>query len=156
MLARTITDEIESRAGTVDGLGLLPASVRFVGAKKLGRPRGSALGAEVVGYEIHHGVVSVDGGEPFLDGCRAGPVWGTSWHGVFENDEFRRAFLRQLALRTGRDFAGSPDSSFAALREARLDALGDLVADHLDTGALLRLIDNGAPRGLPTLTSVLG
>jgi adenosylcobyric acid synthase len=156
MLARSITDQVESRAGTVDGLGLLPTSVRFAAEKRLGRPHGSALGTEVRGYEIHHGVVSVDAGEPFLDGCRAGAVWGTSWHGVFENDEFRRAFLRRLALSAGRDFAGSPDTSFAALREARLDALGDLVGDHLDTAALFRLIENGPPPDLPTLRSQLG
>jgi adenosylcobyric acid synthase len=30
-----------------------------------------------------------------------------------------------------------------------LDALGDLVAEHLDTDALRRLIDTGAPVGLP-------
>jgi adenosylcobyric acid synthase len=39
--------------------------------------------------------------------------------------------------------------SFAAVRQARLDALGDLVADHLDTAAVLRLLDGGPPAGLP-------
>ena len=43
----------------------------------------------------------------------------------------------------------APDVSFAALRERQLDALGDLVDEHLDTGALLRLIDTGAPPDLP-------
>ncbi|HSY15592.1 MAG TPA: cobyric acid synthase, partial [Jatrophihabitantaceae bacterium] len=38
MLAATITDEIESRAGTVDGLALLPTAVRFAPTKTLGRP----------------------------------------------------------------------------------------------------------------------
>ena len=56
MLARTITDDVESRAGTVPGLGLLPADVRFRPDKTLGRPAGSALGQPVRGYEIHHGV----------------------------------------------------------------------------------------------------
>jgi adenosylcobyric acid synthase len=41
------------------------------------------------------------------------------------------------------------DVSFTAARERRLDALGDLVADHLDTAALRTLIDSGAPAGLP-------
>jgi adenosylcobyric acid synthase len=40
---------------------------------------------------------------------------------------------------------------FAALRERRLDALGDLVEEHLDTDALLRLVESGAPPGLPFL-----
>lgn len=155
MLAGTIDDEVESRAGLVEGLGLLPTSVRFGERKVLGRPVGSALGEQVVGYEIHHGVTTVDGGAPFLDGCVQGSVWGTTWHGLFENDGFRRAFLRRIASDTGRAFVPAPDVSFAALREARLDALGDLVADHLDTAALRRLIDAGAPAGLPTVVSRL-
>jgi adenosylcobyric acid synthase len=152
MLARTITDDVESRAGTVAGLGLLPTDVRFVREKALGRPVGAALGQPVHGYEIHHGVVTVDdGAEPFLDGARAGSVWGTTWHGALENDAFRRAFLREVARRSGRRFVAAPDTDFAAVREAQLDRLGDLVADHVDTDALWRLLEGSAPAGLPLL-----
>jgi adenosylcobyric acid synthase len=152
MLARTITDEVESGAGTVPGLGLLPADVRFAREKTLGRPSGAALGQPVRGYEIHHGVVTVDdAAEPFLDGARAGAVFGTTWHGALENDGFRRAFLAEVARISGRRFAVAPDTDFAAVREARLDALGDLVAEHADTDALWRLIEDGAPAGLPLL-----
>ncbi|HWC80331.1 MAG TPA: cobyric acid synthase [Pseudonocardiaceae bacterium] len=156
MLAGEIEDPVESGAGLVAGLGLLPARVEFGAEKRLGRPVGRALGATVAGYEIHHGVVRLTGagGEPFLDGCRAGPggaVWGTSWHGTMENDDFRRAFLAEVAAQAGRDFTAAPDTDFAKLREARLDVLGDLVAAHLDTTALAQLISAGAPRGLPVL-----
>ncbi len=91
MLAGRIVDEVESRSGAVDGLGLLPTEVRFAPTKTLGRPDGIALGEPVRGYEIHHGVVTVDGGEPFLDGCEVGSVRGTTWHGIFDNDGFRCA-----------------------------------------------------------------
>ena len=160
MLARQIEDEVESRRGVVDGLGLLPVRVRFGAEKILGRPRGSALGAPVAGYEIHHGVAEItdpagQGTEPFLDGCRRGPVWGTSWHGALENDAFRRAFLAEVAALAGRDFKPAPGTSFAALREARLDVLADLVAAHLDTAALSRLIEDGPVPGLPTLVTSL-
>jgi adenosylcobyric acid synthase len=152
MLARTITDEVESRAGTVAGLGLLPTEVRFAREKTLGRPDGEALGQPVRGYEIHHGVVAVDPtAEPFLDGARAGAVFGTTWHGALENDGFRRAFLTEVARISGRRFAVAPDTDFAAVREARLDRLGDLVAQHADTDALWRLIEDGPPAGLPFL-----
>ncbi|MGY1813030.1 cobyric acid synthase [Blastococcus sp. SYSU D00820] len=152
MLARTITDDVESRAGTVPGLGLLPADVRFAREKTLGRPEGTALGEPVRGYEIHHGVVTVDdGAERFLDGARAGSVWGTTWHGALENDGFRRAFLTEVARVSGRRFAVAPDTDFAAVREARLDRLGDLVAEHADTDALWRLVESGPPAGLPLL-----
>ncbi|HEX2072453.1 MAG TPA: cobyric acid synthase [Geodermatophilus sp.] len=152
MLARTITDDVESGVGTVPGLGLLPADVRFAREKTLGRPVGAALGQRVRGYEIHHGIVTVDDdAEPFLDGARAGSVLGTTWHGALENDGFRRAFLAEVARAAGRRFVPAPDTDFAAVREARLDALGDLVAEHADTDALWRLLESGVPEGLPLL-----
>ena len=148
-LAREIDDEVESRAGVVPGLDVLPASFRFAPEKVVRRSVGEALGHRVEGYEIHHGLVTVEGGEQFLDGCRAGAVWGTTWHGVMENDAFRRAFLAEVAALAGRRFVPVGDVSFAALRQRRLDVLGDLVADHLDTAALCRLIEHGAPADLP-------
>jgi adenosylcobyric acid synthase len=153
MLAQQIDDPVESRLGLLDGLGLLPVRVVFGPSKRLGRPAGRALGAPVTGYEIHHGIAEVTdpAAEPFLDGCRRGSVWGTSWHGVLENDAFRRAFLAEVAAQARRDFAPAPGTEFAAVRQARLDVLGDLVADHLDTGALSRLIAGGPPAGMPSL-----
>ena len=156
MLAGQIEDRVESRAGKVAGLGLLPAQVEFRPEKRLGRPEGMALGQPVAGYEIHHGLVRLTApdADRFLDGCRAGPggaVWGTSWHGTLENDGFRRAFLTEVACMAGRDFTPAPGTDFAQLREAQLDVLGDLVADHLDTAALARLITGGAPLDLPVL-----
>jgi adenosylcobyric acid synthase len=160
MMAGQIDDPVESRRGTVEGLGLLPVRVRFGSEKILRRPQGRALGAPVAGYEIHHGVAEVtdpagSGTEPFLDGCRRGAVWGTSWHGALENNDFRRAFLAEVAALAGRDFTPAPDTDFAAVREARLDALGDLIAGYLDTAALSRLISGGPEPGLPTLTTSL-
>jgi adenosylcobyric acid synthase len=158
----------------VPGLGLLPVRVEFAPAKRLRRPTGTAYGEQVKAYEIHHGIAAVDGAvgdgavgdgavgdgaagdgasgvRPFLDGCRQGAVWGTSWHGILENDGFRRAFLADVARVAGRDFTPAPDVSFAALRAARLDALGDLIERHLDTDAVLRLIEEGAPAELPVV-----
>ncbi|MEV0160055.1 cobyric acid synthase [Nonomuraea fuscirosea] len=151
MLGREIVDEVESGAGRVEGLGLLPVRITFERHKRLARPEGQGYGERVRAYEIHHGVATVEGGEPFLDGCRQGNVWGTTWHGALENDGFRRAFLADVAARAGRDFAPDPATDFAALREERLDALGDLVEQHLDTAALLHLIQHGPPPGLPLL-----
>jgi adenosylcobyric acid synthase len=153
ILGREIDDQIESRTGTVPGLGLLPVRVSFSPRKRLGRPTGSAYGVAVAAYEIHHGVVTVEdaGAARFLDGCRVASTWGTSWHGTLENDEFRRAFLAEVAGLAGRDFAAAPDTSFAAVRQAHLDVMGDLVAAHLDTDALSRLIEDGPPAGLPVI-----
>jgi adenosylcobyric acid synthase len=155
MLAREITDVVESRAGTVPGLGLLPATVTFAAAKTLTRPSGTALGQPVTGYEIHHGTVTPDSGELFLDGCESGAVRGTTWHGIFEGDGFRRAFLRDLAARTGRDFTPAPGVSFAAVRHRRYEVLADMIAEHLDTDAIGGLIAGGVAAGLPTVVSRL-
>ena len=163
LLGRTIVDTIESRRGAVDGLGLLPVATRFESDKILRRRSGhsAAIGAPAGGYEIRHGRVEVlesgagplivaDDGEP--DGCVDGGVIGTSWHGLLEHDDFRRALLRYVAAARGRRFV--PGSTpFAAARAARLDALGDLVSAHLDTEALAQLIDRGAPDKLPTITT---
>ncbi|RPK53172.1 cobyric acid synthase [Streptomyces sp. NBC_01260] len=157
ILGEHIEDEVESRAGQVDALGLLPVRIRFDREKTLARPVGEALGAPVEGYEIHHGVAEVRGGEPFLtdglgqrlDGCRSGAVWGTHWHGSLESDAFRRRFLTEIARASGRRFVPAPDTCFAELREEQLDRLGDLIEEHADTDALWRLIESGAPTGLP-------
>jgi adenosylcobyric acid synthase len=111
----------------------------------------------VAGYEIHHGVAEITdpAAEPFLDGCRRGAVWGTSWHGALESDEFRRAFLAEVAALAGRDFTPAPGTGFAAVREARLDVLADLVSRHLDTTALSHLIENGPVPDLPAIVPSL-
>jgi adenosylcobyric acid synthase len=143
MLGREIHDEVESGAGAVAGLGLLPAMVHFSAEKVLGRPTGNWRGHEVSAYEIHHGSVEPQGDvEPFLDGCRQGSVWGTIWHGTLDNDGFRRAWLSEAAAQAGVAWSPSPDApGFAALREAMLERLADAVEEHLDTKALLALIE---------------
>ena len=148
MLAREIRDDVESGAGLVPGLGLLPATATFGPAKVLRMRQETRDGERVTGYEIHHGVVTADGGEQFPGGCAAGAVRGTTWHGIFESDGFRRALLRQVAAEAGRSFEPG-HVAFAQIRERKLDTLADLVAAYLDTAALLDLIDHGAPAGLP-------
>jgi len=148
MLADQIDDPVESGRGLVPGLGLLPVRVRFEQAKTLTRPAGPA-------YEVRHGVAVVeDGTGGFPGGCRRAAVWGTSWHGVLEDNGFRRAFLAEVAAAAGRDFTPAPDTDYAAIRAARLDLLGDLVAGHLDTGALTGLITGGAP-AMPSVLASL-
>ncbi len=137
MLAESIVDDVESGAGEVTGLGLLPVSVRFGADKVLTTRSGEWQGHEVLGYEIHHGIATVASqGEEFLGGTRSGPVWGTMWHGAFENDGFRRAWLASTT-----EFRADPAApGFRARREAMLDRLADAVQDFLDVDALLGLL----------------
>jgi len=93
-------------------------------------------------------------GGGFDEGCRVGTTLGTSWHGVMESDGFRRSFLRWVADARGLDWAPG-ESSFAAAREARLEKLGDLISENVDREALMRLIDDGPPSGLPVVSGQL-
>ena len=159
LLGERIVDLVESGHGEVAGLGVLPVATTFERSKVLRRRTGACawLGTEASGYEIRHGRVARHGGEPLLrgddgepDGCRAGAVVGTSWHGALEHDAFRRALLGRVAAARGRRFAPGV-GSFQAAREARLDVLGDLVSDNLDAARLDALIEAGVPAGLPTV-----
>ncbi|WIX84709.1 cobyric acid synthase [Amycolatopsis sp. DG1A-15b] len=151
MLTESIVDEVESGAGEVAGLGLLPGRVTFAAEKVLARPAGTWRGHPVDAYEIHHGsVTATTPAESFLDGRRAGAVWGTMWHGAFENDAFRRAWLAEAAVQAGTTWAPAPDApGFADLREEMLDKLADAVDEHLDTAVLRTLLERGAPPDLP-------
>jgi len=146
MLGRWIHDEVESRAGTVEGLALLPVATAFAPEKTLTRRTGTCPllgGVEATGYEIRHGHTCLLGGTEWLvpgGGCADGAVLGTSWHGLLEGDALRRALLAWVAERRGLDFVPGA-TNFAGVREARLDALGDLIERHADVGALATLID---------------
>ncbi len=161
MLGARIRDPhgVEAPGGTeVDGLGLLDLDVAFEPEKHLGTPSGTAWGVPVTGYEIHHGRVVRSGDAPLIEGegSDRGNVLGTHWHGIAENDEFRRLLLTRLAAEAGRDgFAVAEDTSFAAERTRQADVLGDLVEQHLDVVTLEQVIRNGAPADLPVVSSGL-
>jgi adenosylcobyric acid synthase len=134
MLGRRIVDEVESGAGTVEGLGLLEVETVFERQKVAARRTGTACGHGVTGYEIHHG--RVRGGTPWLtldgepEGATDGKrVWGTSLHGIFEADGFRAAFLGIAAT-----------ASFAAAREQQLEAVADHLQAHVDIASIERLL----------------
>ncbi|MBF6436091.1 cobyric acid synthase [Nocardia cyriacigeorgica] len=69
MLGSRIIDEVESGAGTVDGLGLLDLEVEFGAPKVVRRVVGvgaAAPGIALRGYEIHHGRVRRTGERHWL------------------------------------------------------------------------------------------
>lgn len=132
MLGRAIHDpqRVESSEPHTPGLGLLPVETTFETEKATHRARGRVLGGPgwlaeatgqvVRGYEIHMGrtpsaspwlAIIERSGEPVevLDGAASadGRVWGCYVHGLFENAELRRAWLRSLGWRSA-DEAGAP------------------------------------------------
>lgn len=163
MLGDEIVDDgVESTAGRVGALGLLRVSTVFGPSKTTRWRHGVALGSTIYGYEIRHGEpVPVSGSRSdgngvfaFLDddygsgreGCtaRGGRVVGTSLHGLFECDDFRREFLSNVATRRHKRWTPS-GAEFQAAREAQIDRTADLVEGHLDLEAVFDLIATAAP-----------
>ncbi|MCV7261349.1 cobyric acid synthase [Mycobacterium shimoidei] len=153
MLCRWIDDPVESGSGRVPGLGLLAAEIQFAAPKVVRRWQSG-----LTGYEIHHGRVSSCAEATWFDadgsphGYRRDHVFGTHWHGLFDNDVFRRQWLSVAAAAAGRDgFVVADDIDVSACRDLQLDLMADLLAAHLDIRAVMRLLDDGPPPR-PTLT----
>jgi len=151
MLCRRIEDTVESSAGTVEGLGLFDADIVFARDKTLRH-----WDTPLCGYEIHHGQVGRCGEDTWLGvGIRRGAVFGTHWHGLLDNDEVRRDWLTEAADAAGRGgFVVATDVDVTARRDAQLDVMADLLATHLDMGAVLSLLD-GPPLARPTVATRL-
>ena len=160
MLCRTIDDSVESRAGRVPGLGLLEADIVFGPDKEVRLWDCREEQIELSGYEIHHGRVArcdeqiwFDAGGTAQGWVRDG-VFGTHWHGLLDNDGFRRGWLKTAAAIADRPGFVPARISVPARRDAQLDVMADLLAAHLDLDAVLRLLDGPAPQAPVITTSV--
>ncbi|MBW1646447.1 MAG: cobyric acid synthase [Deltaproteobacteria bacterium] len=164
MLGREISDphQVETTSGAVAGFGLLPVSTELAREKVTVQSRGRLLfpfaagdSMEVAGYEIHMGRTTLlPGARPLLQLAPAGEAggghpdgavtadglcWGTYLHGIFDRDDFRRAWLDFLRQHRYGITAAAPRTSFAALKEEGLDRLADLLAANLDLPAISRI-----------------
>lgn len=153
MMCRQIEDAVESGRGTVTGLGLLDADIVFAADKVL-QPWNGPL----QGYEIHHGRVTRCAEQVWfeVDGTAQGfvrdGVFGTHWHGLMDNDDFRRDWLSRVAGAAGRTgFRVADGISVAERRDAQLDLMADLLTEHVDLDAVLGLLD-GPPVEAPVIT----
>ena len=147
MLGERIHDPlgIEGPPGSSAGLGLLALETTLAPKKQLRTVTGRLAFADVAvaGYEIHAGVTQGPAlARPALalahgpDGARSDDdqILGTYLHGLFDEAPACAALLA---------WAGRPGlapTDTAAAREATFERLADLVAEHLDTTALLALL----------------
>ena len=133
----------EGPAVETAGLGHLDIETQMTPDKRLTRTRAvhAATGLGIDGYEIHIGRSDgPDRARPFAhvagqpEGAISadGRVMGSYLHGLFVDDGFRAAFLRQLG-------AAASGRSHSAEVEAVLDALAAHLEAHVDVAALLAL-----------------
>jgi len=149
MLCKRIDDPVESKAGSVDGLGLLDADIVFAPDKTLRRHE-----SPLHGYEIHHGQLQRHTEDAWLDvGIRRGHVYGTHWHGLLDNNDFRRQWLAVVG-KPG--FVVADDVDVSARRDAQLDLMADLLTAHLDVDAVMALLENGPPQRPSIVTRLQG
>ena len=152
MLGHAVHDPsgLEGEAGSSAGLGLLDFVTTLEPEKQLRNAQGrfAFVDAAVRGYEIHCGVstgpalaspaVVLDGA--CVDGAVSedGQIFGSYLHGLFDEP----AALNALLGWAGLDASETVD--LAALREVSLERLADAVDAHLDTRALLNLLEQTA------------
>lgn len=157
MLGSVIHDpnHVESKEDSALGLSLLPIETTFAGEKathqakaKIGKGAGwfsNLHGQEVRGYEIHMGrtesqsawlAINERNGESVhvLDGASSddGKVWGCYVHGLFANDNLRRAWLRSLGW--------AEKTTSDDLFPASLTRLADALEENLDMKLLEKII----------------
>ncbi len=155
MLTAEIYDTVESGAGRVSGLGIIPSTATFSATKVLTQGAGTlGLGvgpAEALGYQIHFGKVASIQGKALLDNFRAtgsheassegyldGGVVATTLHGIFDSDAARAALIGYFAERAGKSFRSS--FSFSVHREQYFDRCAELVTTHIGLDPIYRLL----------------
>jgi adenosylcobyric acid synthase len=158
MLGKLIRDphHTESSIEEVEGLGLLPVETDFLSEKTTHQAEAvvrSEVGwlkelkdSQVSGYEIHMGVsrqesgawleITQRSGETLSvpDGSMRpdGKVWGCYLHGIFDNHDFRRAWLKSLGW-------GGSAVPIATI-ETALDNFADVLENALDMGYIDQLV----------------
>lgn len=155
MLGEEIIDsgiEGTEGAGSVKGLGLLEVSTRFFEYKKKteqvektitgnGAILGKIKGEKVTGYEIHIGETDCPGGGHAFgeDGCvsESGLIIGTYMHGLFENKNFRNAFLGYLYKRRGMIFSSEEEGD-------SIEELAHFVEKNVNMELIYRRIEDEA------------
>jgi adenosylcobyric acid synthase len=158
MLGESIRDPdgVESPIADAPGLGLLPLVTTFTTPKTTVQVEAVACGASgllagaagcrVSGYEIHNG--RTESREPLAPAFRIGERedgavspdgsrFGTYIHGLFDEDDFRRAFLGGLAARRG---LSGLETAPSLPREAVYDRLAARVRAALDMERLYTII----------------
>ena len=159
MLGRVVHDPdgVEGPPGDTPGLGFLEVETTLYTEKVLTCSAGRWLadGSPVDGYEIHMGrtvrrpgvapLIGVtarggrEAGEPDGAADGSGRIWGTYFHGLFDNPGFRRRFLASLDPSYPAAADSGPEESGLAFRDRQYGLLADHFRAHLDLDRLFAI-----------------
>ena len=162
-------DKRESKHGTIEGLGLLDIESSFSRAGKIvtqsvatipsqinglaGEIFKDIAGEEVTGYEIHEGtselldssaLLTVKEGQGnnddgLIDGASNGNAFGTYFHGIFHNYNFRREFLNYIRVKKGLE-AKYCEDPYETQKDYSLNRLAEIVEENLDMDIIDKLL----------------
>ena len=172
MLGKVIRDpDGAETAGETDGLGYLDMSTVFSAEKIMHQTETVSSfgiraidGKRITGYEVHMGrdekdlqeqaglqtpekagsaaVEKVPEGNGSMSSSADGTVIGTYIHGIFDEEDFRDAFLEFICRRKGAERHAAPEKkqTYREFREQQLRDLADLMRKNLDIPAIYRIM----------------
>lgn len=153
MLGKTIIDHgIEDSMVEVQGIGLLDVTTAFERYEKqtrqvkkritCGRAIFESIRGEMVsGYEIHTGTTISSSPVFEDDGCinESGLVFGTYLHGLFENENIRKALFGYICEKKGIS-SGNASFEITGIKDGIVE-FAELVEEHVDIPAICRLLE---------------
>lgn len=143
-------DSSEDAAARIRGMGLLPMNTYFEAEKVRTRTEGKCgnltgifetlSGKKVSGYEIHMGRTVWNGGGAYgvldltekKDGGCLENVFGTYLHGIFDEEEFRTAFVQLLCERKGIPYHSGAEVSYKEYQEKQFNKLASVLRENID------------------------
>ena len=155
MLGSVVKDPhgVEGEPGDIEALNVFQAETTLLADKTLNRSEGiwSDLNQKVSGYEIHMGETIIK--QPFkpaiqfkdsdkTDGINLenGKVWGTYFHGLFNDSGFFDAFFKKIDP----DFKSHlGEGTIHQFRSKQYDLLADHFSNYMDVDRMMKLIEEG-------------
>ncbi|MFN3395563.1 MAG: cobyric acid synthase [Thermodesulfovibrionales bacterium] len=147
---------VESSQKEIDGIGLLNIKTVFEKTKITAQVEAEIADSSwlmaqsykpLKGYEIHMGMSTGDiglfrikrnGKGEVFDGTINSNCWGTYLHGIFENDEFRRAVIN--AARKNKNLAPiALKVRYAEIKDRGINALADVIRKNIDMDFIKRI-----------------
>lgn len=156
MLGRSITDTLNvEHGGKVSALELLNLTTTLQQEKVTSQTTTtfatltgefkSLSNIVVTGYEIHSGFTDYNETSAFSNetlGCYNGNVMGTYLHGIFENDDFRNAFIEILLKRKGISISHLDSLNYQTYKDMQYNLLADVIRNNLNMEEIYSILAN--------------